>query len=129
MLPWGNALRACRRIPHRGRDESEGSLVTVQTTAATEERERAQRLSEPRRSREGRSSFSLPAPPSDEEEYWYFGRQHRWLLWVQASSFVLIAVSVLRFSTSDARLLLFLVPMSLFTITLVVSLLSSTRTR
>jgi hypothetical protein len=69
----------------------------------------------------------LPSPPSDVEKYWYMGRQHRWLLIVQALSFALIGFSILRFSTSDVRLLLFLAPMSLFTITLCISLSSSLR--
>jgi peptidoglycan/LPS O-acetylase OafA/YrhL/cellulose synthase/poly-beta-1,6-N-acetylglucosamine synthase-like glycosyltransferase len=69
----------------------------------------------------------LPSPPSDVEKYWYMGRQHRWLLIVQALSFALIGVSIFRFSTSDVRLLLFLAPMSLFTITLCISLSSSLR--
>jgi cellulose synthase/poly-beta-1,6-N-acetylglucosamine synthase-like glycosyltransferase len=72
---------------------------------------------------------ALPAPPNDAEKYWYLGRQHRWLLGLQAVSFSLIAWSVLRFSTADIRLILFLVPMTLYAITLVVSLLSGTHRR
>jgi cellulose synthase/poly-beta-1,6-N-acetylglucosamine synthase-like glycosyltransferase len=55
------------------------------------------------------------------------GRQHRWLLVAQAVSFALIAWSIARFATADSRLLLFLLPMSLYTITLAVSLVSSGR--
>jgi peptidoglycan/LPS O-acetylase OafA/YrhL/cellulose synthase/poly-beta-1,6-N-acetylglucosamine synthase-like glycosyltransferase len=69
----------------------------------------------------------LPSPPTDAEKFLYMGRQHRWLLWVQALSFSLIAYSILRFSTSSTTLLLFLVPMSLYAIALVISLLSSGR--
>jgi peptidoglycan/LPS O-acetylase OafA/YrhL/cellulose synthase/poly-beta-1,6-N-acetylglucosamine synthase-like glycosyltransferase len=69
----------------------------------------------------------LPSPPSDAEKYWYMGRQHRWLLIVQALSFASIGFSIFRFSTSDVRLLLFLVPISLFTVTLFISLSSSLR--
>jgi peptidoglycan/LPS O-acetylase OafA/YrhL/cellulose synthase/poly-beta-1,6-N-acetylglucosamine synthase-like glycosyltransferase len=71
----------------------------------------------------------LPAPPNDDEKWWYFGRQHRWLLVVQATSFGLIAWSVLRFSTADLRLLLFLAPMTLYGVTLGVSLVSGTHRR
>jgi peptidoglycan/LPS O-acetylase OafA/YrhL/cellulose synthase/poly-beta-1,6-N-acetylglucosamine synthase-like glycosyltransferase len=61
------------------------------------------------------------------EKYWYLGRQHRWLLIVQALSFALIGVSIFRFSSSDIRLLLFMAPLSLFSITLCISLSSSMR--
>jgi hypothetical protein len=39
------------------------------------------------RGRRARTDVILPAPPSNEEKYWYMGRQHRWLLIVQACSF------------------------------------------
>lgn len=68
-------------------------------------------------------------PPTDQEKYSYLGPQRRWLLGLQALSFSLIAYSVLRFSTADPRLLLFLAPMSLYAVTLVVSLVSGTRRR
>ena len=71
----------------------------------------------------------LPSPPSDAEKYSYLGAQNRWLLALQAVSFALIAYSVLRFSTADIRLLLFLVPMTLYAVTLVISLSSGTRKR
>ncbi|MFN8189182.1 MAG: SGNH hydrolase domain-containing protein [Nocardioidaceae bacterium] len=72
---------------------------------------------------------TLPSPPTDEEKYWYLGPQRRWLLALQAVSFALIAYSVARFATADVRLILFLVPMTLYAVTLVVSLLSGTRRR
>ena len=71
----------------------------------------------------------LVSPPDDVQKYWYLGRQHRWLLGLQGVSFALIAWSVLRFATADARLLLFLAPMTLYAVTLVVSLLSGTHRR
>ncbi len=74
-----------------------------------------------------RSQYELPDPPSDIEKYWYMGRQQRWLLFVQALSFTLIAWSIARFATADPRLLLFLVPMSLYSVTLIVSLASGGR--
>lgn len=70
---------------------------------------------------------NCPAPPSDTEKYWYMGRQHRWLLLAQAISFAMIAYSIARFATADTRLLLFLLPMSLYAITLLISLSSSAR--
>jgi cellulose synthase/poly-beta-1,6-N-acetylglucosamine synthase-like glycosyltransferase len=75
----------------------------------------------------GLVASGLPSPPSDEEKYWYMGRQHRWLLYVQALSFTAISYSVLRFAVSDMRLLLFLIPMSLYVVTLLVSLISTSR--
>ncbi|MGL5810092.1 MAG: SGNH hydrolase domain-containing protein [Nocardioides sp.] len=78
---------------------------------------------------ESRADLHLPTPPSDDEKWWYFGRQHRWLLVVQAASFSLIAWSVLRFATADLRLLLFLVPMTLYAVTLSISVISGTRRR
>lgn len=73
------------------------------------------------------SRYELPSPPTDAEKYWYMGRQHRWLLIIQALSFTLIAWSIARFATADTRLLLFLVPMSLYSVTLVISLASGGR--
>jgi cellulose synthase/poly-beta-1,6-N-acetylglucosamine synthase-like glycosyltransferase len=86
-------------------------------------------MSTPTRRRTGAPDNALPAPPTDEEKYWYMGRQHRWLLLLQALSFALIAWSIARFATADTRLLLFLLPMSLYTVTLIVSLASNSRTK
>lgn len=74
-----------------------------------------------------RSPSPYPSPPTDQEKYWYMGRQHRWLLVAQAASFALIAYSIFRFATADTRLLLFLLPTSLYSVTLFISLLSSGR--
>lgn len=71
----------------------------------------------------------LPSPPTDAEKYWYMGRQHRWLLLFQAMSFGLVAYSVVRFSIVAIPLLIFVIPLSLYLISLVVSLFSSTRTK
>ncbi len=76
-----------------------------------------------------RTENHLPLAPTDQEKYSYLGRQHRWILALQALSFSLIAYSVLRFSTADIRLIVFLVPMTLYSVTLVVSLLSGTHRR
>ena len=69
----------------------------------------------------------LPSPPDDIEKYWYMGRQRRWLLGLQAISFCLIAYSVGMFATADDHLLLFIIPTSLYSVTLIISLASSTR--
>ena len=75
------------------------------------------------------SHAGLPSPPRLSDKYAYMGRQHRWLPFVQAISFSLIAYSIARFSLSNAHLLPFLIPMSLYAVGMVVSLLSSTRTK
>jgi peptidoglycan/LPS O-acetylase OafA/YrhL/cellulose synthase/poly-beta-1,6-N-acetylglucosamine synthase-like glycosyltransferase len=72
-------------------------------------------------------AFSLPQPPSEREKYAYMGRQHRWLPFAQTAAFSMIAYSVARFATADTRLLLFLFPMSLYCVTVAISLLSSGR--
>lgn len=71
----------------------------------------------------------LPSPPSEQEKYWYMGRQHRWLLYVQALSFGAICYSVLKFSVADMRLLVFLIPMSLYVVALLVSLTGTSRAK
>jgi peptidoglycan/LPS O-acetylase OafA/YrhL/cellulose synthase/poly-beta-1,6-N-acetylglucosamine synthase-like glycosyltransferase len=73
--------------------------------------------------------WSLPRPPTDRQKYWYLGRQHRWLLLVQAMSFAMVAYSIVRFAKTERWLLLFLIPITLYCITSVVSLLGSTRRR
>lgn len=69
----------------------------------------------------------LPAPPTDREKYWYMGAQHRWMLFAQAAAFALIASSIWRFSTSAPGLLLFLIPTTLYCLTLCISLTTSSR--
>jgi peptidoglycan/LPS O-acetylase OafA/YrhL len=71
--------------------------------------------------------WAHPVPPTDEQQYWYMGRQHRWLLLVQAVAFALVAYSIIRFSMTGQGLLLFLIPITLYCLTLLVSLSSSTR--
>lgn len=72
---------------------------------------------------------NLPIPPNDDEKYRYVGPQKRWLLVAQFISFVLVAFSMFRFAISDTKTLLFVIPISLFAITMVISLFSSTRPR
>ena len=72
--------------------------------------------------------LTLPeAPPTDEEKYWYMGRQHRWLLFVQTFALGLVVFSLIRFSLSHPPLWIFLLPAALYVVTSVISLLSSTR--
>ncbi|MGQ7296220.1 glycosyltransferase family 2 protein [Quadrisphaera sp. KR29] len=76
-----------------------------------------------------RARTALPEPPTDAEKHAYMGRQHRWLLGVQASAMLLVVCSVSQFALSDWRLLPFLLPAALYVVTGAVSLLSSTRTK
>ena len=74
-----------------------------------------------------RTKFDLPAPPTDDEKYWYMGRQHRWILWVQAVALFLVVFSLTRFALTEPAMWIFLVPASLYMLTAAVSLTSGTR--
>lgn len=73
------------------------------------------------------ASTALPVPPSDEKKYWYMGKQHRWLLLVQACALTLVVFSMGRFAISRPVLWFFFLPVTLYVVAAVVSLLSSTR--
>lgn len=77
--------------------------------------------------RRGRPDLDLPNPPNDDEKYWYMGRQHRWLLGVQALALTLVVFSICRFALARPVLWLFFLPASLYITTSLVSLLSSSR--
>jgi hypothetical protein len=74
-----------------------------------------------------REQTRLPLPPSDEEKYWYMGRQHRWLLVLQAFTLSLVVFSIARFALSRPALWFFFIPAALYMVAMVVSLASSTR--
>jgi cellulose synthase/poly-beta-1,6-N-acetylglucosamine synthase-like glycosyltransferase len=74
-----------------------------------------------------REQTRLPVPPSDEEKYWYMGRQHRWLLVLQAFTLSLVVFSIARFALSRPALWFFFIPAALYMVAMVVSLASSTR--
>ena len=74
-----------------------------------------------------REQTRLPLPPSDEEKYWYMGRQHRWLLFLQAFTLSLVVYSISQFALSRPLLWVFLIPAALYMVAMVVSLISSTR--
>src|ERR1022692_4518689 len=71
--------------------------------------------------------LSLPSPPTDEEKYWYMGRQHRWLLGVQLLALSLVVFSISRFAITRPALWIFLFPASLYLGTSLISLSSSGR--
>lgn len=72
---------------------------------------------------------SLPRPPGDYEKYAYLGPQHRWLMLVQFAAFLGVAVSFVFFATESYLTLPLLAPLSLFTVTSLISLRSGTRRR
>ncbi|WIB78725.1 SGNH hydrolase domain-containing protein [Curtobacterium sp. MCPF17_002] len=102
-------------------DASTTSTTTTTTTTTDQEHRPPQSGTE--------DPQYLPAPPTDREKYWYMGRQHRWMLFAQAAAFALIASSIWRFSTSAPGLLLFLIPTTLYCLTLVISLTTSSRSK
>jgi cellulose synthase (UDP-forming) len=61
---------------------------------------------------------TIPRPPGDEEKYWFLGRQHRWLVWVQALSYAGVAYSLLGFSRISYWTLVCLLPLAFYTIEL-----------
>lgn len=56
----------------------------------------------------GRETAALVTPPSDDEVYWYFGPQHRWVQVLLLLAFVLAAWSLLQFSMSKVEVLWFM---------------------
>ncbi|GAA3339201.1 hypothetical protein GCM10017714_13720 [Curtobacterium pusillum] len=103
---------------------STDTVVDARNNAATTKR--TDQESRPSAAQAGESQY-LPAPPTDREKYWYMGPQHRWMLFAQAAAFALIASSIWRFSTSAPGLLLFLIPTTLYCLTLCISLATSSR--
>jgi cellulose synthase (UDP-forming) len=61
---------------------------------------------------------SLPAPPGDDEKYWFLGRQHRWLVFVQALSYAGVGYSLYRFSHLSYWTLICLLPLGIYTLEL-----------
>jgi cellulose synthase (UDP-forming) len=56
----------------------------------------------------------LPTGPSDEEKYTYYGRQHRWFIWLRTFATLSAAISLLLFSNTTVVLWWFWVPFSIF---------------
>ncbi|MCK2237831.1 MULTISPECIES: glycosyltransferase family 2 protein [unclassified Crossiella] len=67
----------------------------------------------------------LPRPPGDEEVYWYFGPQRRWVLVLSSLSFVFTAVALFQFSVRTPWLWLFLGVLVLNVAGVVMSLLDN----
>src|SRR5947209_19965109 len=57
---------------------------------------------------------SLPTAPTDEEKFTYFGRQHRWFIWLRSLATLSAATSLLLFSNTTVVTWWFWVPFSIF---------------
>jgi cellulose synthase/poly-beta-1,6-N-acetylglucosamine synthase-like glycosyltransferase len=72
---------------------------------------------------------TLPSPPTDDEKYWYLGREHRWLFPVSVLVYSMICVSMALFATSRTVLWLFLAPLAFSVVTMATSMRTSLRRR
>ncbi len=71
----------------------------------------------------------LPAPPTDQELYWYFGPQRRWVLISASLAFGFTAVTMLTFSLRTPALWAFLAVLALNLVAVGLSSANSLRTR
>ncbi|MFB6576449.1 glycosyltransferase family 2 protein [Streptomyces sp. NPDC056402] len=71
----------------------------------------------------------LPQPPSDEELYWYFGPQRRWVLVSTSLAFVFTAATMFTFALRTPALWAFLAVLGLNLVALVLSCVNSLRQR
>ncbi|WP_445269700.1 glycosyltransferase family 2 protein [Streptomyces sp. DSM 41634] len=71
----------------------------------------------------------LPQPPSDEELYWYFGPQRRWVLVATSLAFVFTAATMFTFALRTPALWAFLAVLGLNLVALVLSSVNSLRQR
>jgi cellulose synthase (UDP-forming) len=61
-----------------------------------------------------RTTEELPDGPSDAEKFLYYGRQHRWFIWLRSFATLSAATSLLLFSNSTVLLWWFWIPFSIF---------------
>ncbi|MFJ3723807.1 glycosyltransferase family 2 protein [Streptomyces sp. NPDC090045] len=71
----------------------------------------------------------LPQPPSDEELYWYFGPQRRWVLIATSLAFVFTAATMFTFALRTPALWAFLAVLGLNLAALALSSVNSLRQR
>ncbi|MGW6285516.1 glycosyltransferase family 2 protein [Streptomyces sp. NPDC055107] len=71
----------------------------------------------------------LPQPPSDDELYWYFGPQRRWVLVSSSLAFVFTAATMFTFALRTPVLWAFLAVLGLNVVALLLSSLNSLRQR
>ncbi|MER5883251.1 cellulose synthase catalytic subunit [Streptomyces sp. NPDC001941] len=71
----------------------------------------------------------LPQPPDDDELYWYFGPQHRWVLVSTSLAFVATAATMFSFALRTPALWAFLAALALNLVALLLSSVNSLRQR
>lgn len=71
----------------------------------------------------------LPQPPSDDELYWYFGPQRRWVLVSSSLAFVFTAATMFTFALRTPALWAFLAILGLNVVALLLSSVNSLRQR
>ncbi len=71
----------------------------------------------------------LPQPPSDDELYWYFGPQRRWVLVSSSLAFVFTAATMFTFALRTPALWAFLAVLGLNVVALLLSSANSLRQR
>ncbi|MFD7644711.1 glycosyltransferase family 2 protein [Kitasatospora sp. NPDC059795] len=71
----------------------------------------------------------LPSPPSDQELYWYFGPQRRWVPLLSALAFVLSAATMFSFSLRTPALWPFLAVLGVNVVALALTCLNGLRRR
>ncbi|MFF3809152.1 glycosyltransferase [Streptomyces bacillaris] len=71
----------------------------------------------------------LPQPPSDDELYWYFGPQRRWVLVSSSLAFVFTAATMFAFALRTPALWAFLAVLALNVVALALSSVNSLRQR
>ncbi|MCW2831511.1 MAG: cellulose synthase, partial [Aeromicrobium sp.] len=73
--------------------------------------------------------LALPLPPSDDEKFLYYGRQHLWFIWLRTVATICAMVSLVLFSISQTALWLFWIPFSIFLMYMVLTHYATTRKR
>jgi len=71
----------------------------------------------------------LPSPPTDEEKFSYYGRQHLWFIRLRTAATLCAAISLLLFSNTSHHLWLFWIPFTIFTGYMALSHFCTTRKR
>lgn len=118
--------RTVRAANHRGQTHDPWTSLHFPSRAAAAGRALVDKH---RESQVDPARYALPQPPTDEERDWYLGRQHRWLMLLQAISFALVSFSATKLALSTPSFVILLIPVLLYTVTMTVSIASSSRRR
>ncbi|OHV39862.1 MULTISPECIES: glycosyltransferase family 2 protein [Pseudofrankia] len=71
----------------------------------------------------------LPRAPTDAEKYVYFGRQHRWYIWLRSLATLSAATSLFLFANTTVMTWWFWIPFSIFTAYMVLTHICTTAKR